>query len=774
MSKTTRGFVRSGAKAALQAAAFGVSALALSAGFAAADDDAGDVSGVVVTGEREVLESPKYIAPIENLPQTVTVVNARVIAEQNLLNLRDILSILPGVTFGAGEGGGGYGDSINFRGYSANTDITVDGVRDSAQYSRTDPFNLNQVEVASGSNSVYSGAGAVGGSINLVTKTPMGQDGMLVNAAIGTDNYGRVTLDAEHGFGESVSARLNLMTHANDVPGRDVETFERWGVAPSIAFGIGTPTRFTLAYFHQSDDNIPEYGVPYALGLFNDGPLSGVDESDYFGYSNVDKQEIGVDALTAIFEHEFTDAISVRNLARWQRVTQLSIVDPPQGTWCVGGIDPWLGTACAAPGTYLPSGPRGTLRDTENEVLVNQTDLTLESDFGFLVNTLVAGISFSHETYARENGNVLRNPRGVTPNPVLPVMDISNSNHIYAGPVNVIITNTADGEVSNRAFYLFDRAQFGDHWELNAGVRFEKNEGSVTTATIAVPYPLAPALPVVTQAPEFHNDDNLVSYRVGLVYKPIEDASIYASYATSQTPSLSNVNGTCDIITNCNVEPEEAETIEVGAKWSVLDGSLLLTAAIFRTERTNYRVPSNDPAVPEQQLDGASRVDGLTLGATGQVGENWTILANYTYLDGEILQGVSDFCLANPGATGCVLGGNNNLIVGDPLANTPDHSASLWVTYETDFDLTLGYGVTYQGQISFNRTAVTAPLFKTDPYWVQRLMATYEVTDNFALQLNVNNLFDEDYYERIRNNANNGWATPGAARSATLTAAYRF
>ena len=245
----------------------------MGAAWAQQADDAQDP--ITVVGERAELESPRYTAPLLETPQTVTVVSAELVEQQNLLGLRDILSTLPGITFGAGEGGGGYGDSINLRGYSANNDISVDGVRDSAQYTRTDPFNLDQLELTNGANSVYGGAGALGGSINLVTKRPQGRDSTTITGAIGTDEYVRLTVDSDMLLGDSVGVRINAMAHNNDVPGRDVETYQRWGVAPSITLGLNTNTRVTLAYVHQEDDNIPQYGVPYALGPYNNGALPG-------------------------------------------------------------------------------------------------------------------------------------------------------------------------------------------------------------------------------------------------------------------------------------------------------------------------------------------------------------------------------------------------------------------------------------------------------------------------------------------------------------------
>lgn len=770
-SKISRGGVRSLPRSAIRGSKFLGAASLVAAGVAQAQTPAAESTGrgvdvVEVFGERlEEGLGTRYTAPLLETPQTITLVPSEIIEQQNLLTMRDILSTLPGITFTAGEGGGGYGDGVNLRGYTATSDISTDGVRDSAQYTRSDPFNLEQLELVSGANSVYTGAGSVGGSINLVTKAPHGREGTKLDVAGGADAYGRVTIDSEMRAGDVAGVRLNAMAHRNDVPGRDVERYERWGIAPSVAFGLGGDTRLTLAYVHQEDDNIPQYGVPYALNAFNDGPLPGVPDSAYYGYANIDVQEIGLDALTATFTHDFTAGFSVRNLTRWQQVDQLSIVDPPQGNWCTStGIQPWTGAPCAAPGTYLPSGPRGNVRDTTNEILVNQTDFTLELATGAIRHTLVTGFSFSQEDYHRDNGNVLRNPLGATPNPALPVMDIANPNHFYTGPVNFIANQIADGQVDNRAAYIFDRIQLSERFEINGGLRYERNDAWSTLATIAAPYPAPPDAPVVTQNPIASNVDYLGSYRVGFVYKPSSSSSVYVAHGNSETPSQSSVNGSCDILTNCNVDPEEGETTEIGAKWE-LDNRLTLTAAVFRNERSSFRVNSGDPAIPLQVLDGDSRVDGVALGAAGAIGEKWSVFANYTYLDSEMLQSVSDRALA---------GGNIDILAGDPLPNTPEHSASFWATFQATNAFRLGFGATYQGEYTFQRANAAASLYYTPDYWVTRAMAAYELNENLALQLNIDNLTDEVYYERIRNNATSGWATPGAARSAVLSLTWRL
>lgn len=736
-------------------------------------DDARRLDETVVEGHTvKKAASPKYTQPLLDTPQTVTQIPTEVIEGQNLHALRDILATLPGITFGAGEGGGGYGDSINLRGFSANNDITVDGIRDSAQYTRSDTFNLETVEVVNGANSVNSGAGAVGGTINLVSKVANDQNFTRAQLGAGTDSYGRAAVDSNTTFGENSAFRINAMFHRNDVPGRDVEENERWGIAPSVAFGLGTDTTLSLSYLHQEDDNIPQYGVPY-FPAFAGGPLPGVDPSTYFGYRNVDTQEIEVDAFTAKIDHSFSENFSVTNVTRQSTTTQWAVVNPPQGNWCTdAGFNPQTGGPCIYgtapnqttldPGQYQPSGPRGTARDTENQIAINQTDFLVDFNTGGIEHNLVTGFAISHETYDLLNGNALRNANGATPNPTLPVMDLGNPDTYWDGPVNFIPTGKQAGELDNRAVYALDTLKFSEAWQLNLGVRYERNEGTHRSDTIATPANGG----TVTPGKEFQNNDDLLSYRGGLVFKPAENGTIYLSYGNSETPSKASVNGACSD-TTCNVDPESAIMTELGTKWDLYDGALSLTAAVFRNDRENYKVQDNanpDNPSQEQQLDGQARVDGLMLGATGRINENWYVYANYARLDSEVLQGVSDADAA--------LG--SDFARGDRLTNTPEDSASLWTTYDISSQWQVGYGVTYLGKVwltQHNANNQDGALVTAPAYTVHRAMVNWRATRDLSLQLNANNLFDKEYYTRPRNN---GWSTPGEARSVTLTANYTF
>lgn len=767
---------------------------------APADAQVAEQQVIIVTGMPEAeLESPKSVAPLLDTPQTVTVISDQVIRKQNLLTLRDALATIPGITFGAGEGGGGYGDSINLRGFSANNDITQDGVRDSAQYSRTDPFNLQQIEVFNGANSVFNGSGSVGGTINIVSKLPQPDDLTIVQGSVGTDDYYRATVDSNWRASDLIAFRLNAMFHRNDVPGRDIDKFKRWGVAPSLTLGVDGPTSLTLAYLHQRDDNTPIYGVPFFRNQLNKGPLPGTSRSDYYGYRNLDEQEITVDRLTAIFRHEFSDALSVRNLTRWQRVEQDTVSSAPQGTFCLAetgrqpvsaGPDNATGLACPAglaPGSWQPSGPRGLVRLQENQLLHNQTDLRWEAgEKGGLFNTLVVGASLTWEDYQIENASLPRSATGAAV--TLPIEAIVNPTTIYNGPLNYTVTGRNKSETRNQAIYLFDNLEIG-RFELNGGIRWEKNKADFRALPLTTYPPGTTPLTPAQLAPQ-SSDEDLFSYRIGAVFKPIPSVSLYASFANSKTPSSATVrlgctSGSGATFSNfCDVAPETGRNYEVGVKADIFDG-LQATAALFRNERTNFRVPSNDPALPAglQVLDGKSRVDGVALGLTGTITEGWTVFANYTYLDSEVRQSVSDVCLAAPGTAGCI----NSAAVPDPqrgdqLVQTPKHSGSLFTTYRFPFGLEAGYGFTYQGSFALNqRNLLQRTQYRSDDYLVHRLYVSYPFAPGLTAQLNIQNVTNERYFTAIRNNVNatsgaitGGWATPGEERSAVFSLVYSF
>jgi len=757
----------------------------------------------VELGRRQA--SPKALRPLRDTPQTVTVLSREVMQQQNIVSLQEALSTVPGITFGAGEGGSGYGDSITLRGYTASNDIQVDNVRSSAQYTRSDNFNVQQIEVTNGASSVVNGSGSVGGNINLVSKRPTDKDQTLVQGVVGTANYYRGTVDVSHHLSETVAVRLNGMVHHNDIPGRQVEKNDRWGIAPSVTIGMGTPTRLTLMYVHQEDRNIPQYGLPYfannAAGTNGyTGALPGVDRSAYYGFRNYDTQRINSNQITSIFEHDISSKVKLRNLMRYDQVSQFSRSDGPEGTFCMpNGLTP-VGLACAtgqARGTFVPSGgSRGNTRDTQNQMFYEQADLSATVNTGGIEHTLDAGLQVSKEYYNLSSGNSQRTANGTAV--TVPAYDLFNPNNgnTYTGPVNFIVGSRSKNDIEDYALYLFDAAKFGSHFELNGGVRIDRNIGHSTAYTLATAAGAAPAtanlvtpgsavtLGQATTRTDLRNAATMFSWRIGAVYKPIEAVSAYIAYGNSKTPSQNTVNGACTntaatataaASATCNTAPETAKNYEVGVKAELVKG-LLLTAAVFRNERNAYKVVSGDPLVPDQTNQGKSRVNGVALGASGNITDRWQVTANYTYLDSKLIRSVSTQCLANPGTGSCT----NSVAYPNPgggseLIQTPKHSGSIFTTYRFPFGLMVGYGATYQGSFALNTpgiTDATQKVYRSQSYVVHNATISYDITKRLNAQINVKNIGDRLYYTRIR--ANNGWATPGDARSATLTVSYKM
>lgn len=738
--------------------------------------------------------SPKYTSELLDTPQTITVITNKSIQQQNLLTLRDVLQTVPGITFGAGEGGFGYGDRIILRGVDAKNDVTVDGVRSSAFLNRNETYNIEQVEIANGANSVYSGGGSVAGTINLVTKKPLADDISVVNAGIGTDNYYRATADINKRVSENVAVRLNAVYHQNDVPGRDVEFFERWGVAPAVTIGIDSPTSLTLQYEHLDDEAMPQYGIryfPQAAGPMTAGGfLPDFDLGGYYGFRNIDRQDSVTDSLQAIFAHQFSDTLSIRNLTRYENIDQHTVTSQPNGDFCLAsGVQP-TGAACLAtvpPGFFMPNrgNGRGNTRFIRNQTMYNQFDINAQFETGGIAHNMVIGGSALWEKYDQDNGNSLRAADGTNPFVnEFPLVSISNpsqvvqgpagfiyGNNEYNGPFNFIRSGRNQGERETFAAYLFDTMKFGEMFEFNGGIRYEHASGLNYTQNYSTAADATLGEPTTRTGP-FRNSDNLFSYRAGLVFKPTPDVSLYVAHGTSKNPSQAFVDGSCNA-TNCNTNPETTKNYEVGVKADLFNKSLLLTAAAFRNDRDSIRIVSGDPTVPDQQTDGFQRVQGISLGASGNITPNWTISANYMYLETEILQGVSDFCLANPGQGTCTnTPADPDPTRGDQLQNTPKHSGSLFTSYRFPFGLELGYGLTYQGRFFLNTTGGVD--YYVPGYTIHRFMASYPITDNLMAQVNVQNFTNERYATTVRNSLTSSWAVPGPTRSAVFSLNYTF
>lgn len=683
------------------------------------------------------VQSPKYTAPLLDTPQTVTVIPQAVIQDQAALSLRQVLSNVSGITFAAGEGGGGLGDSINIRGFSASSNILIDGLRDSAQTNRSDTFNLESVEVIKGPNSAYGGSGTTGGSINLVSKLAQAREFNRASIGLGTDQYQRLTLDTNHQIEgiEGAAFRLNLMGHQNGVAERDDIDQDRWGIAPSFTFGLGTDTQLNLSYFRQSDHDLPDYGLPARDGEV----LSGVDRDNYYGFHNIDTEQTDTESFTLKFDHHFNDQVSVQNLTRYSDIERLTVISAANVNTSAPGL---------LPGQYKPAGPQGLGRDYSTKLAINQTNVTWRFNTWDFAHTFVTGAEISKEKYERTNKTYGLDFSDQA-------YDLYHPPGYYSGATNKQDTSKVSSELDTKAVYVIDTIELSEQWQLNGSVRYDHLNGTAKSADIidGARDPYA----------RFKSSDDEVSSRFGIVYKPAPNGSVYLAWGNSFNPSAENIVGRGRIgrdlsADDQNLDPEENQTWELGTKWELYDDRLAVNAAVFRVTKTNGRIASNDPLDDAVVLDGKQRVDGIELGLAGKPTEHWDIFANYTFLDSEILK-------AAP---------NDDAQEGQALANSPPRSFSLWSTYDVTQELQLGYGMQYMSE----RNVSASSTEKVDDYWVHSAMAAYQVSDSLDLQLNVRNLFNEEYYDRVRTSTGSSTRSsalvPGEGRTAIVSANFAF
>jgi catecholate siderophore receptor len=656
---------------------------------------------------RLILSSPKYTQPLVDTPQTVTVISKEVMEEQGATTLRDVLKNVPGLTITAGEGGNPAGDNLTLRGFSARNDIFIDGVRDISPQAR-DPFNLEQVDVVKGPGSAYTGRGSTGGSINLLNKTPGLKRAFSGTLDFGTDRTRRATADINLPIGDSVGFRLNLLGHHSGVAGRDVVKFDRWGVAPSLTFGLGKPTRFTVSYYKLKQHNISDYGIPWvpvtnnALVEFRDRPAP-VPRNTFYGLRNRDFEKLNSDLVTLKFEHDVNDALSLRNQFRFANSSRDSIATPPR----------FANNNSTAINRELRSW------QTEDKVWDNQTDLVARFNTGGIEHALVTGANFTRESNIRDTRTA---PNMLTtlfnPNP-----DDVFTGTITPGPI------TGDVTANSQAVYVFDTAKLGQKWELTGGLRWDRFAADGITTTGA---------PV-------SRIDRMLSGRAGVVFKPLQQGSVYASYGTSLNPSLEGLSYNT---ANTVIDPEKTYTIEAGSKWDFFGGRALVSGAVFRVEKQNARTPGVLPGDPPQVLQGKQRVDGVELSVEGSITRAWQVLAGYTFLDSTTVDS------------------NVPAEIGKELVNTPPNSFNVWSTYRLPSGFHFGGGARFVDR-RFGNTINTRVV---DAYWTFDAMASYPLTDHIDLKLNLYNLTDKYYFDRI----GGGHIVPGPGRAAMLSTSFRF
>lgn len=708
--------------------------------------------------------SSKRIQPLLNTAKTTQVLTEQTLKEQNLLSLQDALATTPGISFSAGEAGGTLGDRINLRGYDAKNNITTDGIRDTAIITRTDLFNYDAVEVNKGSNSVENGAGQVSGGVNLVTKMPKNKNEHLVSVGLGTDDYTRFTGDFNQVMQDDIAVRLNVMAHRNTYPGRS-EDLKRWGVAPAITFGMGENTQFTLAYMYQKDSNDPLYGVPY----FNGRGVNGLSPSTYYGFKNLD--QIHIKNSNGLFkvDSQLSDNIQLHSVTRLSNISQSGVTSSPRGIFCsLEGLTPVAKTnanqtgytSCNQRGRYIPDAQRfGFVNNITAKQFANDTNLRFTFQNEHIKNTLVTGIGFSQEDYTRLLGGLLFNSNGTRI--TLPSTDLYNPNNYWGGATNFRASEYASGSMNSYYGYIFNNTEFGQHWLLDLGIRFDRTESQYTSQSYS-----ATTQQITATSPASQNA-NLFSYSVGLTYKPIEAVSIYTSYANSQKPTMDAANNPCiatAVGNTCNTKPESAMNYELGMKWEI-NPNLLFTMAGFRTESNKVRIQGADNS--NTVLDGKNYINGVEAGLFGQITPQWDITTTFAWMEGKYKQ--------------TTVGNVPDYQKGNHVMLVPTYSGRIWTTYSFNDQWQAGYGLTYQGKMyTSTQTAQNNrfPQIQSEDYFTHDASITYKFNNNLNVQLIGRNLADKTHYTNLRagtsQHNSSGFALPGAGRQTVLNINYNF
>ncbi|MEG0861658.1 MAG: TonB-dependent siderophore receptor [Pseudomonas sp.] len=693
----------------------------------------------------ERASSQKYTAPLVDTPRSITVVPQQVLKDTGAVSLQDALRTVPGITFGAGEGGNPQGDRPFIRGFDAQSDTFLDGVRDTGAQTR-EIFAVESIEVSKGPNSAVGGRGSAGGSLNLVSKAPKQQDFLNGGFTYGSDQTRRYTLDVNRQFLDSAAFRLNLMSHEQNVAGRDSINYDRWGVAPSLTFGLGTPTRVNLNYYHMESNDLPDSGIPYGYKLpganaphDHDKPTDGGDSNNFYGLKDRDFRKTRADISTVSIEHDINDSMTVKNTLRHGSTSQDYVLTQPDDS--AHNVSQF--------GTVWR---RANSRISNTSTTTNQTDLFGEFQALGFKHSYSTGVEFTREDTmvsgytVTPNSKLTCNP-GSTP--TCTSLSNPNPNDPWTGSIARNYASVTDTESTTRAAYVFDTIELDPQWLLNLGTRYDsfKTEADSTTTGKA------------------RNNSHFWSWQAGLVWKPADNGSIYASFATSATPpggvvdgvdSNPNTPGNSTLISD--LEPETTKNYELGTKWDLFHERVALTAAIFRTEKENTRVLVDNNTY---QNSGTTRVDGIELGASGKLTDKWQVFAGYSYLKSEAV---------DPGEAGNRNGqltGGANPAKGNQLPNTPKNSFSLWTTYDVTDKLTLGGGAFYVDDVwgDLNNTVYVPSYVRYDA------MASYKLTKNVDLQLNVQNLTDETYYDKAYSAH---FANQAAGRTALLTTSFHF
>lgn len=710
--------------------------------------------------------STKFTQPLLDTPQTITVVTQETLRQQGAGTLIEALANTPGITLQLGENGNtSAGDTFSMRGSSSQTNIFVDGIRDLGAITR-DTFTTEQVEIAKGAVGADYGRGATAGYINVISKLPRADDFGAATFSLNSVGSPRLTTDLNKQFSDSGALRLNAMWQNGDVAGRNFVENNRWGVAPAFALGLNTPTRFYLYSQHVRSSNVPDGGLPTIglPGFYNESlAAAGIHPaavaSDNFYGRHDDFEDTRADMGTLRIEHDFNDGFSLFNTTRYGS-SDMQRVMTGINTLTVSGNNPdqWS-ISRTRQVTYQ-----------ENKLLTNQTSMNFRFRTAVIEHDVASGLEFIQEqqyspTWAGFGTRAaVTNLAGTT---ISAAINLPNANLYNPDPYFAYLTAYApaptgaysDGQTTTYAAYAFDTLKLTEQVQVTAGARLEHYETAYDALSISTAN--------VVSSTDLNKSGNLLSWKTGVVFKPLVNGSLYLAYSNSLRPPGGD-NFTLSTTTSNNnnnlaLDPQETTNLELGTKWDLLNARLALTAALYRTEIKNG-LQQLDAASNEYVQYGNRRLQGAEFGVVGKITANWQMTAGLAWSDNEQIEGTTS------------TNANTQDLAGSTARWAPEYSANLWTTYSLS-RWSAGLGANYvseQKRITNPDVdpATQAGLAGIPGYTVFNGMLSYAVTENLGLQLNAYNLLDKTYISSLNNGGSR--LRLGAPRYAQLTVNFKF
>ncbi len=702
-----------------------ISLIALAfAGAAHAEEAPIEGQPIIVTGKIEgyrtidTTSGTKTSTPILDVPQTINVVTDEQIRDQAIRSMTDLVRLLPGVSAGQGEG---HRDQITLRGNNSTADFFVDGLRDDVQYFRSF-YNIDRVEVHKGANAMVFGRGGGGGVVNRISKGALLGENQ-VQATGSVDNFGAWygAVDANIGLGNNAAVRFNgfYETLANH---RDAFDGKHWGLNPTVAANVGDNTRIQIGYEYVRDDRVVDRGIPSAFTgtIATPAPPSGGLRDSFFGARGVNEASFNANMLRFRGETDIGSGLTLSAQALY------------------GVYDKIYSNAYAATAANVPSAGQVGIeayRDLlERNSFIGQTNLVWRGNTGAIDHVVLFGAEYTRQDSLSERINGFfptilapfnrRATIAVSSNPVVPVPTFIAGNVPGAGNRKI------DSALSQWSVYLQDQIGITDYVDVIAGIRYDRLKIGIDN---------------IFPGTRVERTDDLWSPRLGLVLKPVPQASIYVSWAKSFLPQSGDQFLTFDA-TNATLDPEEFDNYEIGAKWDVKP-NLSLAAAVYRLDRTNTRAtgPMPGTVVPT----GSQRTEGYEISLVGKITPKWQTAMAFAH-------------------TKAVISANTTAApAGRSVGQVPRNQLSLWNRYDFTDHVGAGIGISHQSSQFASISNVT----RLPAYTRIDAALFVKVTDRINAQINVENVGNITYFPFAHNDNN---ITPGAPRNIRLTVSTKF